>query len=81
MLSLNLLGGRTTGKPDSRPPVAKLHGLFVCHAFNDAVGCKRDKTQKGCKNNAGMEFVHACNYKKKDGDFCLISHERWKNHK
>jgi len=58
---------------------AKHGGIFVCHAYND-VGCKRDKTQKGCKNHLGQEFAHVCNFKKADGSYCVAAHERIKNH-
>ncbi len=75
------IGGRATNKADTRQPAARFNGLFVCHAYNESTGCKRDKTHKGCKNNTGMEFAHVCNYRKGDGDFCLTGHERWKNHK
>ncbi len=69
-------------RPDNtRQPVAKLAGLYVCHAYNDVAGCKREKTGKGCKNAIGLEFAHACNFKKQDGDFCLAHHERYKIHK
>ena len=59
---------------------AKMGGTFVCHAYNEVGGCKRDKTPKGCKNAVGLEFAHNCNHKKQDGDFCLAAHERHKNH-
>jgi len=86
------LGGNREGKPPQKQtkPLpqradgvrfapAKHGGIYVCHAYND-VGCKRDKTPKGCKNHTGLEFAHVCNFKKADGTFCLAAHERIKNH-
>jgi len=69
------------GRFEPKQAVAKVGGLYVCHAYNDSAGCKRDKAARGCKNANGMEFAHNCNYKKQDGTFCLASHERHKNHK
>lgn len=54
--------------------------MFVCYDYNKPTGCARSPTTKGCKNAAGIEFAHVCNFGKGNGDFCLLSHERHKNH-
>lgn len=74
-------GGRGGGRQEARQPTAKAGGLFVCHAYNESIGCKRDKTAKGCRNLGGLEFAHNCNFRKADGDFCLAAHEKYKIHK
>ena len=65
---------------EGRQTAAKSGGLFVCHAYNDPIGCKRDKQGPGCKNVTGMVFAHCCNFKKPDGEYCLALHERHKHH-
>ncbi len=64
----------------SNQVTARVGGVFVCHAFNELAGCKRDKHGQGCKNATGQPFAHCCNFKKADGDFCLASHTKF-NHK
>ncbi len=64
---------------DSRV-TAKIGGIFVCHAFNEPAGCKRDKQGQGCKNATGQNFAHSCSFKKTDGEFCLAPHAKF-NHK
>ena len=58
---------------------ARMGNLFVCHAFNDVNGCKREKHAQGCKNATGQVFAHNCSFRKPDGDFCLANHEKHKH--
>lgn len=61
-------------------PTARVGNVFVCHAYNEQQGCKRDKHRQGCKNAMGQVFAHNCSFRKKDGEFCLAAHEKF-NHK
>ena len=70
-------GGRSGYDGKVTPRVGS---TFVCHAYNEPAGCKREKQGQGCKNAGGQLFAHNCSQKKADGDFCLGAHPKF-NHK
>ena len=63
----------------SRPAVARVGSVFVCHRYNEAVGCGRVVQGQGCKGANSQMFAHNCNARKKDGSFCLGLHPAYKH--
>ena len=63
----------------TRPAVARVGSVFVCHRFNEAVGCGRVAQGQGCKGANNQMFAHNCNARKKDGSFCLGLHPAFKH--
>jgi hypothetical protein len=62
-----------------RGPAAKINGLDVCYAYNQAGGCTgRDKQGPlACKAKNGVVYAHYCNWwDEKAGKHCLKQHPR-----
>ena len=56
--------------------VAKVGSSFVCHKYNEPVGCPRFPQGQGCRGKNNQVFAHNCNALKNDGSFCLGVHPR-----
>ena len=73
--------GGASGQKDngSNRLVAKLGTSFVCHRFNETIGCPRFLMGLGCRGKNNQVFAHVCNYLKNDGKFCLDSHPKFQH--
>ena len=58
------------------PAVAKVGSSFVCHKYNEPVGCPRFPQGQGCRGKNNQVFAHNCNFLKADGSFCLGVHPK-----
>jgi hypothetical protein len=81
-------GGKGGGKGGNAgglrgAPPAKVNGLDVCYAFNQAAGCTgRDRQgPHACKAKNGTVYAHYCNwFDTKSGKHCLKQHSRASSH-
>jgi hypothetical protein len=55
---------------------AKVGSIFVCHRYNEPLGCGRPKQGQGCKGWNGQIFAHNCNATKANGEYCLEVHPK-----
>ena len=72
-------GGDRFKAGGTQPAVARVGSVFVCHRYNEAVGCGRVVQGQGCKGANSQMFAHNCNARKKDGSVCLGLHPAYKH--
>jgi len=71
---------RNSGQGGKQPASKTPDGKMLCFPFNSG-SCTRSKTKLGCKNQKGVECVHACNFIMPNGGTCLQFHARNQFHK
>jgi hypothetical protein len=68
-------GGRFQPSMSGRT-AAKVGSVFVCHRYNEPLGCGRPKQGQGCRGWNGQVFAHNCNATKANGEYCLEVHPK-----